>query len=282
MRVRPMAVAATALVAVAVGSGTAGAAQRAGVPRIVRAMTPKGYKVVTVSKPLGVAAMAPGTTHATCPKNTVAVGGGQDNSSASSLVDMSSSYPSGREWISTVDNGSASSTNVTAWAVCITKPSKFKIVKATVSNASQSQTAGDATCPSGTVVLGGGAKTTSTVQQALNSTKPFGTTAWLVYVNNRDTAAHNYTAYAVCGAKPAGYADVDSASIPSPGSTQTAGNVTCPSSGVPLSGGVFSSSSDLYTDVNQTTPETPHQWATTMDNVSSTPTSFNVWAVCAT
>jgi hypothetical protein len=55
-----------------------------------------------------------------------------------------------------------------------------------------------ASCPSGTVILGGG-EGNSGSQVLLTDTRPSGTTGWLVYVRNNDTFANTFNAYAICG-----------------------------------------------------------------------------------
>jgi hypothetical protein len=151
-----------------------------------------------------------------------------------------------------------------------------------VTNAAQSQTEAVAQCPSGKVPLGGGEKASNTVQQAQNSSQPFGS-GWRVFENNRDTSGHSLVAFAVCAKKPTGYAMVTSSLIASPGGSQAPGAVFCPAGTVPLSGGPFSNSSDLYADAAESwgyTSPTP-TWLVAMDNVSSTATTFTVSAVCA-
>jgi hypothetical protein len=240
---------------------------------------PKGYEVVTSGASV-VTAGSTATVEATCPANRVVVGGGEDNSSGSTLADLSASYPSGRSWVSTFDNGGTATVTASAKAICIKKPAGFKIVKGPVTNAQQVQTEGLKVCPAGLVVLGGGAKTTDTVDQALNTSVPSANgSEWVVFVNNRAAVPHNFTVFAICADSPAGYVVEGSSVFPSPGSVQEPGDVVCPS-GVPLSGGAFSGSSDLYTDINQSEPD-PAGWQVTMDNVMSNATSFSVWAVCA-
>lgn len=257
--------------------GTASAARHSPSAHPMPAAQPKGYKVVT-GPAKSIAAGKAGTVTATCPTGAVAVGGGEINTSGSTLVIMSSSYPSGQKWTATVGNGTTSSITAHAEATCMVKPAGYKVVKTTVSNSAQSQTEGIATCASG-VAIGGGARAASGLQQAVNTSETGNGGNWVVYENNRDLAAHSVQVFAVCAKQPKGYAIVHSSPITNPGGVQGAGGVSC-ASGVPLSGGLESASSDLYTDINQSEPF-PGGWQVTMDNVNSTPTTFIVSVICA-
>jgi hypothetical protein len=260
--------------------GTASAARHAPRGHLTAAAQPPGYKEVTgTAKTIG--AGKAGTVTVTCPTGTVAVGGGESNPSGSTLVTLSSSYPTGQKWTATVGNGTTSKVKAQAVATCMTKPSGSAVVKATVANGSQSQTEEIATCKGSTVAIGGGQKTTSSLQQATNTSESGNGSNWVVYENNRDLSAHNFTVYAICAKQPSGYAIVQSSPITNPGGIQASGGATCPA-GVPLSGGVNSVSTDLYADMNQSEPFGGDGWQATMNNVNSTPTSFTVEVICAT
>jgi hypothetical protein len=279
MRLRLVLSAVALVVVLGAFVGSAAAARRALVVRAVSAANPKGYEVVTGATKTAQGGPKAVTVNVTCPASTVAVGGGESNNSGLTLDSLSGSYPSGAKWIATVGKGSSQKITVHAQAVCITKPAGFRVVTKTVSNSAQSQTEGIASCPSGLVAIGGGVKTTSALQQALNSDETGNGSNWVVYENNRDLTAHNYQVFVVCAKKPAGYTITTSSPWPSPGSTQVSGDVACPS-GVPLSGGALSNSSDLYADMN-TSESFTGGWEVDMNNVSSTPTTFTVQVICA-
>ena len=264
--------------AIGVFVGTATAARQAPAAHRIAAAKPKGYTTVTGAAKT-IAAGKGGAVTVTCPSGTVAVGGGEVNTSGSTLVTLSSSYPTGGTWTATIGNGTTSKITAHAKATCMTKPSGFKVVKAAVTNGAQSQTEGIATCATG-VAIGGGEKATSTLQQAVNSSATGNGGNWVVYENNRSLAAHNLQVYVLCAKQPKGYQVVQSAPITNPGGVQAAGGVSC-TSGVPLSGGANSVSTDLYADINQSGPS-PGGWQVTMNNVNSNPTSFTVQVICAT
>jgi hypothetical protein len=88
-------------------------------------------------------------------------------------------------------------------------------------------------------------------------------------------------------AKPAGYKLVTSGFISIANGTQMFGKVTCPRTTTgairrPQSGGVFVSSSSLSANVNSSYPDRDGVSSDAdVNNFSGSPTSFEVWAVCA-
>lgn len=277
MRLRAVGMVVVAVSLVAVFGGSVGRAHAARGAQATPAVTKAAaYKVVS-GPTVTVAAGKGATLKATCPTGTVAVGGGELDSSKSTLVTLSGSYPSGQTWISTVQNGGGASIKAHARAVCIPKPAKFKVVNVSVSNPAQHQTEGEADCPSGKFAIGGGVKTSSTAQQAVNSTYTGNGLNWLVFENNRDQTAHGMHVYAICAKTD--FTVVQSSPVTNPGGVPASGSVSCPPGDVPVSGGVASVSTDLYADVNATAP-TAGGWRVTMDNVTSAPTNFTVYAIC--
>ena len=273
--------AATAVVAGLVVAGVAGGAlthtQRAAAAPKAPAALPKGYKIV-VGPAVTVPAGTSKTFKASCAAGSVAVGGGEENTSNTALVSMSSSYPTGQSWTTAVANAGSAKYTFHAYAICITKPALFVVKKVAVTNPPQSQTEGIAACPSGHALLGGGVQSGAIGKEAINGTTPLGS-KWRAFVNNRDTIGYLIHVYAVCGKSPAGRKIFTSSTIPNPGSSFTFGTEGCPGK-VPLSGGALSNSSDLYTDINESAPIT-NGWDIWMDNVMSNATSFTVSEICA-
>jgi hypothetical protein len=56
-----------------------------------------------------------------------------------------------------------------------------------------------ATCPAGTVPLGGGESNTSAGNFVLTDSYPTGANSWTVYVKNLANEIQSFTAYAICG-----------------------------------------------------------------------------------
>jgi hypothetical protein len=136
-----------------------------------------------------------------CPTATVPLGGGGDSGSSSTAANMNTSVPLTRGW--RVDMNNASSTDTTAYAavICAKKPTSYQqVVGTSVTVNPGVQASSSATCPSGTVVFGGGAFNSSGSTAAdLNSSLPSGN-GWTAYENNNSSSANSFTAYAVCGA----------------------------------------------------------------------------------
>jgi hypothetical protein len=253
---------------------------------LLSAVPPPGYTVVG-----GTAhSLASGGTLAVrvaCPAGTVPVGGGAVNDSSSTLVDLTGSYPVAKthSWVSRAYNGSVAPAPFAAFAICMTKPAKYKIVKAVTTSIAPLTGAGifGAACPTGTVVLGGGVKDGSDRYEAIESSYPSPGSPnnyWYIVENNRDPLhSHPATSYSVCGKAPVGYQLVESSLLDNPPGTQSLGVAACPT-GVALSGGAYSDAPDLYVDINTSWPETGG-WTAYMNNATSTDYQFYTWAVCA-
>jgi hypothetical protein len=56
-----------------------------------------------------------------------------------------------------------------------------------------------ATCPAGTVPLGGGESNSSAGDLVLTDSYPTGANSWTVYVKNQANDIQSFTAYAICG-----------------------------------------------------------------------------------
>jgi hypothetical protein len=99
---------------------------------------------------------------------------------------------------------------------------------------------GQATCPAGTVVWGGGVVIASTdIHANVNSSYPLASKkGWLAWVDNTSGADTTFHVYAVCAKQPAGYKIVAKKVLIVPKGTTT-GHATCPAGAVALSGGGY-------------------------------------------
>jgi len=103
--------------------------------------------------------------------------------------------------------------------------------------------------------------------------------------------AHAAEARVVHGKSPGvtplvkGYVVVSSGTLSNPNSTQSFGDISCPTGKVAFGGGVIGYSSSVYQDVNSSFPETSAGvatgWAAYVDNFTGSDSTFSVWAVCA-
>src|SRR5207245_5843406 len=96
-----------------------------------------------------------------------------------------------------------------------------------------------ATCPAGTMPLGGGGVTSSSsTDNNMNGTAPSGP-SWAVTQNNAGTTDATITAVAVCG-KVHGYKILKGKTLPIGLGSQGGSFAACPAPTVPISGGLIS------------------------------------------
>jgi hypothetical protein len=138
-------------------------------------------------------------------------------------------------------------------------------------------------CPPGTVVWGGGVFIASTsVLASVNSSWPYNRKGWQAWVSNASGADTTFDVFAVCGNEPAGY-QIVRGTFHNPSGLHSSGSVFCPSSAVPLGGGAFSYSVDVYANINSTYPinsPTKAGWDTDVNNGSGDDTTFTTYAIC--
>jgi hypothetical protein len=150
-----------------------------------------------------------------------------------------------------------------------------------------------APCPSGTVVLGGGAAVVGSgsaqfntqLQESAPGTNSNGS-LWLATVGNG--TANNYTlgVFAVCGAAPSGYQVVyNTVALPTFGFVRQ--GVSCPPGKVALAGGasvVGEGSADFNTLIEESSPGSGSAgsfWLTSVTNVSVNTHTVALASVCA-
>jgi hypothetical protein len=154
-----------------------------------------------------------------------------------------------------------------------------------------------ATCPTGKVVLGGGAAVVGAgtanfgteIQESEPGTVNGGASSlWLAAVSNH--SANNYTLgiFAVCGSAPAGYQVVENAvSLPAGGFVRQV--ATCPTGKVALGGGaavVGAGSANFGTEIQESSPGTVNGgassvWLAAVSNHSRNNYTLGIFAVCA-
>jgi hypothetical protein len=145
--------------------------------------------------------------------------------------------------------------------------------------ADQAQTRGSATCPAGTVPLGGGVFVLSQSTLAnVNSSFPTAN-GWIADVNNASGAATSFEVSVICGLQPKHYSIVQSDQVLNPAASHTTGAATCPIGSKPLGGGALSNSSSTFVNLNSTFPK-GSSWRVAENNSTTTDKSFSVFAVC--
>jgi hypothetical protein len=166
-------------------------------------------------------------------------------------------------------------------------PSGYTIVHSSqVTVASGVQGAVSVQCPSGTVVLGGGASTSSrNLAVNLGGSHPLTNgTGWGAAVNNGSGATIRASAWAVCAAKPSGYMIV-SKSASDPAASENGATANCPSGSKALGGGGVTSPSTTSVSLNSSyaliiVGTSAAGWTLSVNNASSVTGTLQVFAVC--
>ena len=135
---------------------------------------PKGYTLVT-SDFIAFAGVLDADS-AQCPGTEQPVGGGAFVASSDVRVNLHSSYPDGGWWTVTVSNASATSTDVTAYAICMAYSPYYRVVSAQATVNTESVNSQAVVCPAHTTVTGGGAYVPPVMDVNINSTVP--NTSW--------------------------------------------------------------------------------------------------------
>jgi hypothetical protein len=137
------------------------------------------------------------------------------------------------------------------------------------------QTNGQATCPAGTVPLGGGVSGANVT--TLNTSQPIGT-SWVGHVNNPTGSDTGFVVEAICATLPNHY-HVKAASTIVPAFSQARLTVACPQLSLPLGGGATAASTSTLVNLNSSFPITTG-WVADVDNASSAAVAASVFVVC--
>ncbi|HSS56295.1 MAG TPA: hypothetical protein VLK79_16745 [Gaiellales bacterium] len=147
---------------------------------------------------------------------------------------------------------------------------------------SQFDFGGQATCPLGTVLWGGGAGFSGGFAghgENINSSAPAGTSWRARYNNSGPTLGDHFAVEAICAKQPVGYT-VAFSTADNPAHSQSAAVATCPTGTVLLSGGGQSTADTA--DVLQLSafPLGPHRFKVVMWNGSNGDQRLSAFAVC--
>jgi len=189
-----------------------------------------------------------------------------------------------------VNNDSSADSGMTTYAICADKPKKYKVVQssAVLDGPSGGPITGDAeaTCPSKTVVLGGGTDSSSfdlLDNIGLSEPSPDIDYSWYgVQVSeNGENPLPTMTTYAICAVQPPGYHIIWSGAVTVPDNTQGNVSVDCPGKAVPISGG-GGGGPDLPMFVATLYPSGPQSWKAYVNNLTGSDDE-SAWAmvICA-
>ena len=156
------------------------------------------FKVVTAS--FSVAANSQASGRAICPRGVV-VGGGTRSDSASTAINVNSSFPdTTKSWRVDMDNATPTASTFAVFAICrVTAPAGYsRKIGSPVGNPAESQTPLAISCTGSSVPLSGGVlSTSSSTAVDVNTSTPNGS-GWLVYENNGSTLDSSATGYVIC------------------------------------------------------------------------------------
>jgi hypothetical protein len=259
------------------GTGLASAA-----PQSASRLTGYTFKESSVTVPADAQAEAT----AKCPKGDDVVGGGGYQVTQNTQEDLNSSYPiNRRSWSVTFNNEATSADTGVAVAICVAASSltdDFVQTGSIVDVPPNSSVESSATCPSGSVALGGGWVNEGTdVADSNGASDPLGPDGWRAYPAAGSTATVGF-AQTVCAVQPKKWAQVSSSYMANPSNTATTVTVPCPKGTKVLGGGNFNDSSSSLVNIGHTSSLSDLKgWSTTENNDSSSSEAVDAWAVCA-
>ena len=223
---------------------------------------------------------------AICPAGSVPLGGGGQVYYPSEVWLASSTPTVGNTgWDIDYNNYRTLTTPAELYAICANAPADYRIVSSGLVLAPPGvQSKAEATCPAGTVVLGGGVTSFSAYSVNISDSYPNGKTGWVGAMSNTSGVDTNIEAYATCGAKPEGYKIVSkSRNMPAHRGNEVEPNCGNPEKEEVIGGGVSSSSRSTQVNVETTAPLSflGGPWDSLEANYSSSDASMTGYAICA-
>ncbi len=286
----------TTLAGVVVAGGMTSAAASSAPPALpntqVSATALTGYVIVDSAEMVDFAD-SQGGGYVNCPKTkqgvqTVPLSGGAYFVSTNLATNINSSFPDrgGTAWGADVINTSGVDADYYVYAICAKAPRGY-VQRQTVSidNPPNTQNRNFFACPSGDVVLGGGAYNTSGLTSvSLNGSWPRSTTSWEVSMNNASGRDASFTVYQICARVSASisrYRIEIGSSEDNAAGAEAFVSETCPSGLSILGGGLRSSSDSTLVSFSSSEPFTGG-WSGAENNNSVTDASTTPYAICAT
>ena len=274
------------LVCMAVAWATPAAAASSGLAASAAAK-PAGYKIVSADFSALSGLETSGSV--ACPKvkgaQTVPLSGGALIDGNSLQTSINSSWPTAKGWNARVSNASAAADGFTVYAVCAKKMTGYVQQKsAAVSNPASSQNGAGYACPTGDVLLGGGALSTShSTLVNLSSSWPAGTSIWYVYMNNASSARASFNVYHLCAklnVSATGYQLVAGTPVVNAAGTQSGASVFCPGGLATIGGGLVTTSTSTDVTLNTTFPFAGG-WGGDENNASGANANLTAYVLCA-
>jgi hypothetical protein len=164
-----------------------------------------------------------------------------------------------------------------------TAPPGYQIVIGTAVSVPPStlDTGASTTCPSGTVIWGGGVFFLggSQLYQNINTSEPSGSSGWEARVNNFGPMTGQIRVDAICANQPSGYQIVFK-TVANPSFMQSSTVATCPIGTVALDGGTLSTSDQVNAVLTSAWPKSKTKFKGYMYNGTTTSERFTVIAIC--
>ncbi len=252
-------------------------------PAVAAATAPPGYHIVRTADIPAPPSILDTSGQANCPAGTVPWGGGAsfDNGFAAVGTSLETSEPVGGAWRARVNNASGAAQTFRVDVICAKKPKGYKVAFAGSDNPPHAGTPVTVTCPTGTVVLSGGAFSTSdTTANLLTSAGPLGPHRYTAFMANTSNVDQQVTAFAVCGAKPPKYAIV-SQSETDVGVDDPALTPVCPTGTSVLGGGIQVVNPGFDIAIAGSLDEDRHGWFGEAVNQRAGATMLSGQAICA-
>jgi hypothetical protein len=224
-----------------------------------------------------IAAGGNATATATCPAGTVVIGGGHFlRQPVGTVIDSSRPAPAGQGWQVHGFNPTAANVDFDVVVVCGVVPGREVINQSASVNPGGATTV-TATCPSGTVSIGGGA---SALGLVIDTSRPAQSgQGWQARAVNTTGAARTVSAHAICASAVS--REVASTTFTVPAGSRNEDIVDCPSGKVSTGGGfVFSPPNGLSLFLSD--PSSSEGWDVRAENTSGANRTVNAFAVCLT
>jgi hypothetical protein len=230
---------------------------------------------------VNVAAGNTGAAIATCPSDSIVVGGGY---AANHTVTFYTQYKYGNGWRGDAKNNDSSSQQITVFAVCL-----YGVPGASVTqvHAQATVTPGDkeqavATCPAGSVATGGGFHAYPDGSlRVYNSSKADSGEGWQSWAYNNSGSNKTHHAYAMCLSGTGGSTTDVLKSVDIPASSTGYGIPTC-GSGSLVTGGGFAAQDDLLI-YSTSGPYSDDEWRVYAKNTyASDDRLLFAYAICLT
>jgi len=249
------------------------------------ATAPPGYHVVYkafTAPQSGFATMG----SAPCPTGTVTWGGGVSPFAWEVPMTLVSSYWNGAmpgSWVVDVGNGEPFTDSVDAAAICADKPKGYKLAIASGDAPIAQLTGTNVICPRGKLLSGGFASTSDTIVGNIAAARPIpGSQAFQGFEANQHSDTDiPYHVYAICGAKPPGYARRSASTTVAAGQQVSLG-AACPTGTSVIGGGIGVSPLANGALPEESIPDSGGAaWYVMLDNTTTQAETLTAYAICA-